>query len=494
MPPRGLAAGLAGRAVRKTDARVVSAPTYLHDAPDAPTAYDGNGVLAPQPGPQTSFLSSAVDICVFGGGAGSGKTRGLMMEPARHQHVPGFTSVIFRRTFTEIMAPDGLWDESKKVYGPLGWTPRLGDVEWRTPADGRVVFSHAQNERDVESWKSSQIALLMFDQLETFTEYQFWYLLSRNRSTSGVKPYIRATFNCEPGWLANLVRWWWNQNTGYPIESRSGVARWLARVNGEVHWADTRDELIAQFGPQVQPLSFTVIFGKLEDNRILEQIDPGYRAKLMALPLVEQERLLKLNFKITASAGRVLPRAKFNVIRAMPTDLVRVVRGWDNAATKGAGDYTSAVKIGQRANGRYVILHRWRDQLETGERDEAMKNLAHADGPSVEIAIAQEPGSAGKDVVFYTTRHMAGFIVTAYRDTGDKVTRARPLASQLVVGNVDVFEWDPQDVDAYLGQLDAFPSKGVPDDDVDATTKGFLHLSTGPHWADEDDAEELSLV
>jgi predicted phage terminase large subunit-like protein len=421
-------------------------------------------------------------------------TRALAMEPARHSHVKGFTAVFFRRTYPEITNPDGLWDESKKVYGRLGWTMRLGDLEWHTPAGGRVKFAHAHTEADVESWKSAQIALLLFDQLETFSEYQFWYLVSRNRSTCGVRPYIRASFNCEPGWLADLLQWWWDPETGYPIAERDGVVRWLVRVSGEVHWGDSREELLERFGPLVMPLSFTFIAGRLSDNKILETKDPSYRAKLMALPIVEQERLLALNFKIRPGAGKVLPRAKFNIVHAIPTDIVRVVRGWDNAATQGAGDWSTAVKIGQRANGRYIILHRWRDQLATGERDEAMKNLAKSDGPAVEIAIAQEPGSAGKDVVFYTVTELAGFTVTAYRDTGDKVTRSTPFGSQLMVGNVDIFCWDPVEMEAYLQQVDAFPTKGVPDDDVDATTKAFKHLTADGVGAGEWGEEDFSII
>ena len=421
-------------------------------------------------------------------------TAAIVMEAARHHHVPEFTAVYFRRSYTEIFMPKGIWDEAKKVYTRLGWTPRVGDAEWVTPAGGRVVFAHLQHEDTVDNWKSAQIALICFDQLETFTEHQFFYMLSRNRSTCGVRPYIRATFNPEPGWLATLLQWWWDPTTGYPIKERAGVIRWMARMSGEIHWGDTRDELVARFGEHCEPLSVTFIPALLDDNKILQRLDPGYRAKLLAMPIVEQERLLRGNFKIRPQAGRVLPRAKFTVLTAMPTDIVRWVRGWDNAATKGAGDYTSAVKIGQRANGRFVILHRWRDQLATGERDEAMRNLARSDGYHVEIALAQEPGSAGKDVVYYAIQSLAGYQVAAYRDTGDKLVRARPFASQLAAGNIDVYMWDPVETEEYLQQIDAFPTKGVADDDVDATTKAFKHITMMPMGVMDGEEEDFSLV
>jgi hypothetical protein len=40
--------------------------------------------IAAQSGPQTEFLRSAADICIYGGAAGGGKTAGLILEPLRH--------------------------------------------------------------------------------------------------------------------------------------------------------------------------------------------------------------------------------------------------------------------------------------------------------------------------------------------------------------------------------------------------------------------------
>ena len=40
--------------------------------------------IAAQPGPQTEFLRSPADICIYGGAAGGEKTAGLILEPLRH--------------------------------------------------------------------------------------------------------------------------------------------------------------------------------------------------------------------------------------------------------------------------------------------------------------------------------------------------------------------------------------------------------------------------
>ena len=75
--------------------------------------------LAPQAGPQEMFLATSADICVYGGAAGGGKTFGLLLEPLRHMNNPNFNAVIFRRNYTQVTSPGGLWDSSRKIYSSV---------------------------------------------------------------------------------------------------------------------------------------------------------------------------------------------------------------------------------------------------------------------------------------------------------------------------------------------------------------------------------------
>ena len=82
--------------------------------------------ISAQPGPQSQFLQSQADICIYGGAAGGGKTVGLILEPLRHVgRVANFAAVFFRRTTPQITSPGALWDESLNfIHDLAGPAPR----------------------------------------------------------------------------------------------------------------------------------------------------------------------------------------------------------------------------------------------------------------------------------------------------------------------------------------------------------------------------------
>ena len=264
--------------------------------------------IRPQPGPQEMFHSSRADIVIYGGSAGGGKSFSLLLEPLRHiREVPGFGGVIFRRTSPQIRNEGGLWDTSEKLYPLVGATPRESMLEWLFPVrdyksvTNKIKFAHMQHESDKYEWDGSQIAYIAFDESMHFSKTQFFYMLTRNRSSCGVAPYVRAATNPMPGsWILELIGWWIDMdeespNYGYAIEERCGKVRWFVNINDELTWADTKEELEEKFSylpaKAVRPKSLTFILAKLSDNKILNKQDPNYLANLLAQPKVERLRL-----------------------------------------------------------------------------------------------------------------------------------------------------------------------------------------------------------
>lgn len=441
--------------------------------------------IGPQSGPQEAALASSADIAIMGGAAGGGKTFALLLEALRYTDVPEFGAVIFRREGPQITNQGGLWDESMQLYPLVGAKPKMTTLEWKFPKGAKVRFAHMEQEKDRFAWDGSQVPLIGFDQLEHFAAIQFWYMLSRNRSACGVRPYIRATCNPVPeddpigGWLAQLLAWWIDQETGYPIWERSGVIRWFVRLDDVIEWADSKREILDRHPEMreedLQPKSFTFIPSKLEHNQILMKADPGYKASLLAMPYVERERLLGGNWKVRPAAGAVFNKAWFEVVSSVPE--CQWVRGWDKAGTAGAGDFSAGVKIGRAADGNFFVVDVRRGQWSSLKRNQMMGTTAASDGIECEIEIEQEPGSAGKESKETSIRELAGYSVRARPATGDKVTRAGPFAAQCEAGKVKILKgaWN----DAYLTELHNFPD-GVYDDQVDASSVAFNRLSLRP--------------
>lgn len=442
-------------------------------------------VVRPQPGPQEAFLASSADIVVYGGAAGSGKSWGVLLEPLRHVvGNPAFAAVFFRRNLTQIKNPGGLWDASMKLYPLCGAQPVSHVSEWRWPRGGKLKFAHLEYDTTVLDWQGAEIPLIVFDELTHFTQAQFFYMLSRNRSMCGVKPYIRATTNPDAdSWVAELISWWIDQETGLPIHERGGVIRWFIRLHDEIIWGDSRDELIGNYGDRdlgindpaqpVQPKSFTFIPAKLDDNPALTKADPGYRANLMAMSRVERERLLYGNWKIRPAAGLLFQRHWCEVVDALPVDM-DFVRYWDRAATEKTSendpDWTVGIKLGkQRSTGYYFLVDAIRIRVSPAKVKEAMKNAASADGPSCRVGFPQDPGQAGKDQARDTTSMLDTYTAGSWIETGDKVTRFSPFSAQCEVGNVKILRGFSED---SLRNLEQFPD-GRYKDDADACSGAY---------------------
>jgi len=273
-------------------------------------------ILEPQKGYQEMMLSSPADIVIGGAAAGVGKTYSLLFDFPRYRTTPGWGGVIFRRTSPQIRNEGGLWDTSNSIYPLLGFAPRESFLEWvYAPTNVKMKFSHLEHEKNILDWQGAQIPFIGFDELTHFTEKMFFYLLSRNRSTCGIKPYVRATCNPDPdSWVAKLIEWWIDQETGYPIPERNGVIRYFIK-NGDTYiWGDSKEEVIEKawyfleelvkqggIDPREFVKSITFISGSIYQNKKLLDINPAYLANLLSQDEDTQAQLLHGNWKVRIS-------------------------------------------------------------------------------------------------------------------------------------------------------------------------------------------------
>jgi len=457
-------------------------------------------VFVPQPGKQTDFLSTSADIAIYGGAAGGGKTYGILLEAARHTNNKQFGAVIFRRNSTQITNEGGLWDTSFEVYPYLGAEPRSTRNDYKFPSGAKISFKHLEYDSTVLDWQGSQIPLICFDELTHFSERQFFYMLSRNRSECGIKPYIRATCNPDAdSWVAKFIQWWWDEKTGFPISKdywdkvspkwkgveRSGLIRYMIRIKNEIKWFDTYSEAKTEamlVSDEIEPKSVTFISSRLDDNQLLLKKDPGYRANLYMQDDVEQQRLLGGNWLIRASGGTKFKKEFFEIVDDYPRKFKKRCRYWDFAATKAkAGkdpDWTVGTDMGIDHDDGVWIINQVRIRDTPGKVEATVKNTASQDGKKVTIVIEEEPGSSGKFTTNLFVRKLKGYIVKADRPTGSKEVRANPYASYAENGNIKIVRggWNK----VFLDEHEAFPNADVHDDTVDSSSGGFKYLTEKP--------------
>lgn len=316
-------------------------------------------IIKPHEGPQTEFLQSSADIVIFGGAAGGGKTRALLMEPLRHISNPTFRGIIIRRTSTELTDEGGLVDESHILYPHVGGKLNRQSLRWSFPSGAHIRFRHLENRSYTVEWKGTQAAFLGFDQVEDTEEHEFFYILSRLRSVSGVKPYVRCTCNPDPdSWISGFIDWWIDKE-GYPIPARCGKVRWFIRLPaGDLLWRDSPDKFEKEGYQDVISRSVTFIPATLEDNPTLMRVNPEYKSQLDGLPHADRMRLRFGNWRVRDDIDSEWPSDLFgdqNIIEEWPKDLQYTIQQLDPSYGKEKGDYQALITLGVRGDGLIYV-------------------------------------------------------------------------------------------------------------------------------------------
>lgn len=175
--------------------------------------------------------------------------------------------------------------------------------------------------------------------------------------------------------------------------------------------------------------------------------------------------------------GGMFRKEWFHIVGAAPVGC-RWVRGWDLAATDSEkAAYTAGVLIGQAQDGRFYIGDSTRIQGSPKRVENLLTATASQDGVSVKGSIPQDPGQAGKMQAQYFVKQLAGYDYRFSPETGDKETRAGPLAAQAEAGNVFLIQgdWNKD----FLDELATFPV-GKFKDQVDAASRAFSELASKP--------------
>lgn len=347
------------------------------------------------------FASSSADIIIGGSAAGVGKTFSLLLEVLRYiTRIKGFGCVIFRRTTPQIRNEGGLWDKSRELFGRIkNARPKSTVLEWifRNPKDrsfqNKVKFAHLQHEDTKDDWQGSEIAYIGFDELTHFTKTQFFYLLTRNRSTCGVKPIVRATCNPDPwSWVRDFLvsGGYVDDITGFPIPEMEGIIRYFILDGNGYIWGDSYEEVYEAGIHILKPLieatgypketfikSFTFIAGSIYDNKALLSVNPEYLGNLVNQDEQTVNQLLKANWNIKATDKDIYNPFKFKAA----FENHRIPRGTKRICSD----------IAFQGSNKFVIMYF------EGRRLEDIEIIAKSTGPEVIQAIITMRDKHGVD-------------------------------------------------------------------------------------------------
>lgn len=387
----------------------------------------------PHPKQAAALSLSQIKEIFYGGAAFGGKSDWLLMEASQYADNPKSHSMIFRKTYTDLILQDAILDRAKTWWIPMGIKYNNVERKFTFPSGATVSFGYLQNSDHHLRYQGAAWTMLGFDEASQLRPNQMEYLSSRVRRMLNTDVPLRIRYASNPGDIAH---------------------EWLKE-----RFIDAPNTIEHCFVPS-----------KVGD--IPSADNEEYTKALKKLDSVTYAQLMHGDWEAQIDSGW-MEVDKIKVEENLP-DAPEYIRFWDCAATDGDGDYTVGVKAAL-IDGVYYIYDVRRFRKNPSGVEEEIKLAAEEDGYECIIRMEQEPGSSGKTVINnYSRRILVGYTFRGVPSTGPKTERAKPVASAIGNGNVVMkkAEWNR----AFKDELRAFP-KGTNDDQVDATSGVFRELN-----------------
>lgn len=150
---------------------------------------------------QKCFMERGEYEVLYGGAAGGGKSDALIIEALRQVDNPNYRAIIFRKTFPQCRE---LILKSLKFYKQAFPRAKYNSTShiWTFPSGAMIIFGSMPNRDSYLQYQGHEYAYIGFDELTHFTQEEYEYLISRNRSSDPeVRCYMRATAN--PGGIGH---------------------------------------------------------------------------------------------------------------------------------------------------------------------------------------------------------------------------------------------------------------------------------------------------
>ena len=431
------------------------------------------------------------------------KTWGILADNLRFIHDPNYYSVFFRRTNTELET--NLWPEALKMYRPFleyQTGPNKGKMIGKAhirekdktitfPSGAKSMFTYLEYDKHADRFYGAELSRAYFDEFQMQSEYAFHVIRSRLRSKAQFPSAMRCTMNPDQGhFVYNFVERYLDQD-GFPLRELSGKTAWFLVVNGNVYTAWEKEELQKEF-PGKNPKSYSYIPSTLEDNKILNDLEPDYKDTLDSLPEAKRKQMLLGCWHFTDTQCNYFDREWLHKTDTLPND-VRTVRAWDLASEEPNPnnrfpDYTASVKMSKCKNGFYYIHGCSRFRKRPGARDNEILATCEEDGRDVYVGGTIDPGAAGKFAFTEWVKKLTeeGYLVKKdpMPNNKSKVKKFEPFSAAAQNGLVYILEDSfnsREELEHFYNELEGFSdersSANRKDDIADSCASAFNILT-----------------
>lgn len=243
-------------------------------------------------GSQTAAYTCKSKIVIYVGNRGCGKTRLILCRALPKISNGRYRAAYLRKEIKDSQGAGGIADQSKEVFSQFGnYLESVQSMVWKFNSGAKAVFMNysAPLKEFCDSIQGKEFTDVNIDEITQMPETHFNALFAAMRNSAGLSTSVFGTCNSDANsWIAKLISWWIDPETGFHIPERDGVERFFFQYGetvSESFWGDSREEVYELAKDYIAPYwdkayekdgsvldliqSISVFEGKMHENRHL---------------------------------------------------------------------------------------------------------------------------------------------------------------------------------------------------------------------------------